>query len=107
MKVFTLTKEHIALLQNLNITEINNVPAVSSKRPFGNSDWMMDAAKILGFKIHESSDGEQFLEQEEAEKIECLMWELPEALSIVLRTGSFEPKMYEADLYYDNWRPVS
>lgn len=100
---FELKKEHIMLIERFNIGWENcefGAPCIDPKRPFGNSNVIGDIAEILN--IDSDEEGEFTREQED---YMCKLYEETEtALSIILRTKSFETGIYISDKYMDNWR---
>jgi hypothetical protein len=106
MKKFTLTEEHIKLLRNMYVgwgyCEFG-APEIDPKRPYGNSHVIGDIHTILT-GVNDADDN--VLEEFEV-KYDKLHKETETALQIVLRTGKFEPGVYECDVYRRNWRPVS
>jgi hypothetical protein len=107
MKKFTLTEEHIKLLRNMYVgwgyCEFG-APEINPKRPYGNSQVIEDIHRILTGDDDDADDN--VLEEFEA-KYQKLHRETETALQIVLRTGKFEPGVYECDVYLQNWRPAN
>lgn len=97
---FRVTEDHIKLLQHVNISfndgEIDKVPGIDTKRPFGNGDFQTDIAEILGWEI--SDDEEMF------ERAEDLLRDLKKPLQIVLNTLSFKPGLYVSEDYGIEWK---
>ena len=106
MKKFTLTEEHIKLLRNMYVgwgyCEFG-APEIDPKRPYGNSQVIEDIHRIL---TGDDDADDNVLEEFEA-KYQKLHRETETALQIVLRTGKFEPGVYECDVYRQNWRQVT
>jgi hypothetical protein len=105
-KFFTLTEEHVKLLRrayvNWDACEFG-APAIDPKRPYGNSDVLLDIAEILEEPLFEDAGGEKHLSAEQAERSERLHKETQMALAVILRTGSFEPGRYSAGEYTQDW----
>lgn len=99
---FLLKQEHIAILQEGNIQEGDTrFPIFDEKRPLGNSDPFDDIAKLLGYTRDE--DSEEY-SPEQMGTIKELIYGLPKALTVILRTKSFVPGYYRAKKYsYDRW----
>lgn len=99
---FLLKKEHITILQEGNVQGgYSGFPLFDEKRPLGNSDFIDDIAKILGYT--QGEDSEEY-SSEQLGVIKELIKELPTALTIILRTKSFVPGYYRAKKYsYDRW----
>lgn len=101
MQRFNLTDKHIKLLRSANISwgDIEyGAPAIDGKRPYGNGDVTGDIVRILFGDLPE--------ETVEAlrEYAHQLHTETQTALQVILSAGSFEPGIYEADKYKNNWR---
>ena len=60
-------------------------------------------AKILGIEGFEDAEGEISFSKEQVVLMENLHMESKVALQIVLKTGKFEPGIYVADEYSNNW----
>lgn len=106
LKVFVLKEEHLTLLRNMHVSWNDcefGAPTIDCKRPYGNSSVHEDIAKILGIEGFVDSDDEISFSKEQI----CLMNDLHEeteiALQIILSVGKFEPGIYCADKYGDNW----
>ncbi len=99
---FILTEQHIKLLSAAYVSWEHcefGAPSIDCKRPYGNGDVFEDMAGILGIEITDSFPtplDEKILFQ--------LHKELKTALQIVLRTKSFEPGLYTASPYEQNWK---
>jgi hypothetical protein len=98
---FLMKKEHIAILQEGNVqVGDKGFPLFDEKRPLGNSDFIDDIAKILGYTQGEDEE----YAPEQLGVIKELIKDLPIALTIILRTKSFVPGYYRAKKYtYDSW----
>lgn len=110
---FTLTKEHITLLQGFNIdwddTCYEGAPTVDIKRPYGNSSGVApDIHRLLtGERIGDVDSKRGELTKRESTRYEKLHREMATALEIVLVAMSFEPGIYERGQYaYGEWRRV-
>lgn len=107
MTRFTVTGDHIKLLQRLNISENihNGFPTVDPKRPFGNSDVYRDMAEILD---HENTeDGE--ISPERQESYDELLSEMKTVLEILISNLSLLPGEYRQECSYfhpPKWKPV-
>ncbi len=109
MKRFTLKPEHITLLSNAYVSWWScefGAPAIDCKRPYGNGNVLDDMAEILGYTLFEDAWGKKHLSKEQHDELQQLHNETRTALQIVLCTQSFEPGVYEADDYEENWRRV-
>lgn len=129
-KQFEVKKEHLLLLQRMNVGWNDcefGAPEIDPKRPYGNSDVEQDILEIIGLKelkegIYEFVlfkkkwllKGEDkyniYLEGEDEEKL-CeelnkLHEETQTALQICLSTQTFKAGTYEADKYSYNWKEV-
>lgn len=97
---FTLKEEHIKLIERLNFkvyadTEYDDpfIPGIDRKRPFGNSGVVYDVMQILGYEPDEEGD----YKEEDTNKAEDLLVELPLALKVVVTNRTFQPGVYEVD----------
>lgn len=97
---FTLTEQHIKLLQHSNVDEYlstweTGAAMIDPKRPYGNSNVAGDVITILELPFPEGFDPEEdeipSMLRKQAMKIHE---ETPTALQIVLCTGSFTPGEY-------------
>ena len=109
-KQFTVTEDHMALLQNLwfeydAYTEFG-APAVDPKRPYGNSDVYTDIAEILGITGTEDSWGDVQFSDEQRDYMLKVHKEMTEVLNIMVRNNGVEPGVYEADAYSVNYKKV-
>lgn len=95
---FKLKPEHIKLMESLNFrvsvftdsAESDKYrPVIDFKRPFGNSAHTLAVCMMMGLSYGD----------EDIEKAETLIIELPVALEIVMRNHTFDPGEYEVDKY--------
>lgn len=99
---FTLTEEHIKLLQAMWVDWQDGAPAIEPKRPYGNSDVPGDIHELL---TGESVDNDVVvLNREQRDRYLALHRETETALQVVLRAGSFEPGDYVCETYKGNWQ---
>lgn len=110
MKHFTLTTEHIALLQAMEVgwqdTEFG-APEIDPKRPYGNSDVIPDIHEILTGGEETWPPDSRTEEAELRERYARLHRETETALQVVLRAGlDVAPGNYEANDYGSDWRLV-
>ena len=97
---FTIKKEHLELIKNFWVDWIDGesgAPGVNSKRPYGNSDHLIDIAEILKWKL---KDGE--LSEAQEVKAEKLHRELEIVLQICFSTLSFVEGTYKLKEKYSN-----
>ncbi len=110
MEKFTLTQEHLKLIQRMNIRfeddTYDGAPAVDIKRPYGNSDVMSDVAEIIGIEKAEDDCGEKYWPKGTRERCEKIHKETAKALQVCLAAQSFEAGEYISDDYRDNWRKL-
>jgi hypothetical protein len=100
MEKFELTKEHIALLREMNVDwdySSGGAPCIDSKRPYGNKDYLGDIANIIGEELFEDHCGAKHMTTEQYKKFEALHHETQKALRIVLAVGEFVPGTYTID----------
>jgi len=102
---FELTENHIKLIRSFYIGWQNcetGAPEVDPKRPYGNSSVAYDVYEIInGYSPADELDDDtinQYL---------TLHRETETALQIVLRTGKFQPGVYQHELYTRDWELVS
>lgn len=106
-KLFILKQVHLELLKKMVVRWDRcefGAPAIDCKKPYGNSSVYEDMAKILGVKGFIDSDEEISFSNEQMSFMNDLHKETETALQIVLKTGKFEPGIYIADEYSDNWK---
>ncbi|GEM_PF-2766615 len=107
MITFNLTEEHIKLARRMNVywddAMYLGAPAIDMKRPYGNSDVLEDILEILDEKPVEDVD-ERIYTKKQYKKAEALHREMETALQVILAAGSFEPGVYTAEKYRNNWR---
>lgn len=112
MKKFTLTEDHIKLLENTYVEwsdRENGAPAIDSKRPYGNSNVAYDVAEILEWSYGKDEENYEELSSEQLYQADKLHRETETALEIVLQTKSFIPGNYEKEKSYSHstkWRLV-
>ena len=108
---YELTENQVKLLRQASVWwddgAYEGAPAIDSKRPFGNGNWADDVAEILGLERLEADDGEVFWPKGTREKCEKIYRTLDKALQVVLASGSFQPGIYMADEYHNNWVFIS
>lgn len=105
-RLFVLKQTHLELLKNMVVRWDDcefGAPAIDCKKPYGNSSVYEDMAKILGVKGFIDSDEEVSFSEEQIQFMNNLHKDTKIALQIVLKTGKFEPGIYVADEYSDNW----
>lgn len=110
MKTFEMTELHVELLRNMVVswsgTEFG-APEINPKRPYGNSDVLRDMRELLEPDVALDDEGNPSGASQWTDAgLEEMHVQTETALQIVLATGSFEPGLYEADDYRNNWRPV-
>lgn len=94
MNWFLLTPQHIALLRKASVVWDEcecGAPAIDCKRPYGNSDYLCDVAKVVGLEPDGTWDN---WNEENLGMMARLHRETETALQVVLSSGSFEPGMY-------------
>jgi hypothetical protein len=101
---FRLTPELITLLRKSNVSGYLSdceygAAEIDGKRPYGNSNVARDIAEILGWDWDEDGDNDEAYDRARA-----LHKQTPQALQVVLASGSFESGVYVADNYRSNWR---
>jgi len=102
---FRVTMDHIRLLKRMNVSWEDaefGAPSIDPKRPYGNSDVLLDMADILGIK----PEGEEEWEPSNAETawMSQLHKETQTVLQIVLSTGKMRIGPYECAKYSNDWK---
>lgn len=106
---FELTENHIKLLNRMYVYfddySYDGAPAVSTKRPYGNSSVVYDLYEII---FEKDWDNDADMPDELYEELMTIHRETGTALQIVLCTKSFEPGKYEKSNRYNDrsWRKV-
>jgi hypothetical protein len=110
MKTFTVTKEHILLLKNLQV-EWSDVefgaPEIDPKRPYGNSDVIRDIAEIIyGPKAYnEMVDEDGLLPAKTEDKLCNLHKDMQTVLQICVFNNGVKAKTYVLkDKYGSDWK---
>jgi len=116
---FKVTEDHLKLLSNFRVVWNSThaeVPAFNERSPYGGDDLYKDMLIILGWEIDIMINNEKRPNLFNCEKDQVpvslktelfkVYRELEMVLIICLRTMSFEPGVYEADLYGDNWKKL-
>ena len=104
-ETFTMTKDHLKLLKNMWVqweSSMAGAPMIDCKRPYGNSDHIGDVARVLGWKLTETADGDEIMTKKQGELAEKLHLETKTALQICLCTQSFKEGVYELTEDYDD-----
>lgn len=105
---FTLTEDHLKLLQRANITTNygeTESPGLCTKRPYGNGDVVGDVAEILGLDINKLDEDDSQYDEKYYDKLWALHMEVETALQIILTTQSFTPGDYECE-FLEDWKLV-
>lgn len=107
MKQFTLTEDHITLLQQANIQWCNTgygAPRIDPKRPFGNSGVEQDLAEILDVsEVDTYDDYRTSYDPDEMRDVVETHNELDTALQVILSCQTFKPGVFTKDGYSDDW----
>lgn len=99
MQTFTLTEDHIKLLQSFYVGWQDceyGAPEIDPKRPYGNSGVECDIHEIL------TGETEYELADKQRERYAALHRETQTALQIVLVTGEMAPGLYQKTMKYDS-----
>lgn len=99
METFVVTEDHLKLMRRMVVGWGGGeygAPAISCKRPYGNSDVPGDVSEILGWpkrnEDYEFPPGQQ-------ERCEAIHKETAKALQVVLSAGRFEAGLYVSRKY--------
>lgn len=106
MERFELTTDHLKLLRRMNVGWSNcefGAPEIDPKRPYGNSDVLMDIAEILDEPVFESAGGDRHLNPEQADRFERLHRETQTALQLCLSSGAFLTGVWERERSWEPW----
>ncbi len=108
MEKFTITQDHIKLLQRMCVSWWGcefGAPSIDCKRPYGNSDVISDICKILGWD-YDLNDPRSDSVIAHAMKIHREMETVLQI--IVLRTAPLLAGDYELKRDYDchSWEPI-
>jgi len=119
MRQFEIKEEHIKLLRAMNVSWWDaefGAPCIDPKRPYGNSDVHEDMIRILGWEKKvtvevngikcDITDLEYDMPDKIFEMLDSLHAETERALQICLVVGKFEPGIYTAGEYRDNWEKM-
>lgn len=106
VETFTLTWEHVRLLQRANISWQDcetGAPEIDPKRPYGNSFVAGDIAEILGIKWDDDE-----MPGELRDRLMGIHRETETALQVILASKSFELGRYELENRHHraSWRRV-
>jgi hypothetical protein len=104
---FTVTEQHLALLKRANVRWEDcefGAPAIDCKRPYGDSDVLLDMSEILDLDITDK-DGDR-IPAVEAE-LTRIHKETGTALQIALAVGYFKVGKYACPKYTRDWREAS
>lgn len=105
MIIFTLTEEHIKLLNRMYVEfydhSYNGAPSINMKRPYGNSGVVSDIAEILDIDLSEYEENDEDIPDDLYANLIDLHRQTATALQIVLCTKSFVPGTYRRTASYD------
>lgn len=113
-QTFRLKPEHIKLLQKSYIdwwgAEAGSA-VIDCKRPYGNGDHLKDMCEILNIKrkldVRQTAEsGDVYYDEKQEESLLDLHRQTEGALEVILRSKSFKPGLYEADVDEKNWKWV-
>jgi hypothetical protein len=106
---FTVTQDHLNLLRRAYVgwDEMEfGAPAISGKRPYGNSDVLGDIAEIVlpdFVPPYDDEDAREVFLDDHREELTRLHVETGLALQIALATGEFRTGDYVRDRYGNGW----
>lgn len=122
-KHFTVTKEHLAILKQLPITDAMLMSLVLTNNtkatPFGGESLIEDLKDIvIGLKpthevsiIHEHKTGEKLIVDRDYEGVDDyllgLYSEIPTALEVFLNVGDLDTGLYKTRSYTNDWKKVN
>lgn len=108
-KEFTVTEEHVALLRHAYVSWEDcefGAPSIDCKRPYGNSDVLVDIAEVIGIPVPDFDEDENWSATDE-QRMRLVHAETQVALQIFLVTGRMETGNYVRDQYGRlTWRKV-
>jgi len=110
-KFFTVTENHIKLLKAAYVSWAKydelGAPGIDPKRPYGDSDVLMNIAKVIGLKLFKGADEEENLSKKQVKLCERLHRKMEDALQILLSNCEIKVGQYECDEYGHIWQRVN
>ena len=114
---FTITKQEIKLVQEMYVSWDDcefGAPSIDPKRPYGNSDVLLDMAEILGFlpgdkyKYKEQNQDayEEMVVVEQEEVLLELHSNMQTVLQILIDNLSLKEGIYKKEKYNGRWEKV-
>lgn len=98
-----VTETVLELVERVNLERHSDIPQISSKRPFGNSDYYCDVLRVAG-EHEELTDEHNQLTQDGRERAEELFDRVNDALKVLFTTHSLEVGKYQKTS--DGWVKV-
>lgn len=105
IEVFDMTDEHLKLVSRLCVGNHNGQPAISGKRPFGNSNIIMDVFEILEWSQPDWDSGGVW-SNDDKNRAKKIVREVATALEVALHTGAFDVGRYMRRLFFGVWQKV-
>ena len=106
-KCFQVTKNHLKLLRRFNIVwddcSYLGAPRIYPKRPYGNSDILIDIAKIIGLRFAVDNNGRKCLNLRQIDICTNIHREMEIALQILTSNCHIEPGLYILSGYGNKW----
>lgn len=108
--IFTVTEEHLKLLQNMYVSWFDceyGAPSIDPKRPYGNSSVEHDIIEILGWEVSEAvKNGEDDIPNELYSRCANIHREMKTVLQILVSNLSIVSGKYLLTSKYDStsWR---
>lgn len=98
-----IDEELLTIVSELNIDSRSDVPTISSKRPFGNSDYYYDILRLTdNLEEHTNEHGE--IEDTGKEIVEDYLDRLSPALEILSQNLELEEGVYKRQSNLDEWK---
>lgn len=92
----TVNEDMLRLISELNIDDKKEKPLISSKRPFGNSDYYRDVLRITGnFEKYTNQYGE--ISKEGKNYVETILEDVSVVLDILVQTQKLETGHYQKE----------
>lgn len=105
---FNLTEQHIALVKNVSLKEYFEweVNEYKTVKDFVYEDFGLILYGNVSGDFDPTSADEADFTKEQKEEMDTLFNEIPQALQIMLQTGSFEAGNYKTKHHDINWKKI-
>ena len=109
---FELKEEHIVLLKSFKWCEMDESMVIktdSEDNPLSGYDYRdVVGAMIFGLPDNYDAINDERIPftEEQNEKVDKLISELPMALDVILNCGTFEPGLYKSKFVHRDWKKI-